>query len=187
MSKLTNNTEQLESLLAKINALPEAGGGGTDTSDATASADKIFAGETAYIADGKVTGTFTIDTELSTQENLISQLSTILDSKACGGSSGYDTCTVTVTCFKTLRSYCYTAVIDGVLTAMFPSMDYNDFPLVLENVLCGSAILLDTNYGLNGATVSDNITVNRIHAYSCIFTAPINDGATGTIDIYDAD
>lgn len=82
MSNLNNNTTQLELLLAKVNALPEAGSGGTDTSDATATADKIFEGETAYGANGKVTGTFTIENELSAQEDLISQISTLVAQKA---------------------------------------------------------------------------------------------------------
>jgi hypothetical protein len=121
MSNLNNNTTQLEALLAKVNELPEAGGG-ADTSDATATSDEIFAGETAYGAEGKITGTFTIqnelteqndlisqiatlvttkanpqggtedlDTELTTQESLISQLNSILDSKASGGGS-IETC-----------------------------------------------------------------------------------------------
>lgn len=83
MSNLNNNTTQLEALLAKVNALPEAGGG-TDTSDATATADEIFAGETAYTADGKVIGTFTIDEELTEQNDLISQISTLVARKAVG-------------------------------------------------------------------------------------------------------
>jgi hypothetical protein len=82
MSNLNNNTTQLEALLAKVNALPEAGSGGIDTSDATAAADKIFAGETAYTADGKVTGTFTIEEELTEQNDLISQISALVATKA---------------------------------------------------------------------------------------------------------
>ena len=55
---------------------------GIDTSDATATADKIFKDETAYVNDEKVTGTFTIDSELTTQDDLISQITTALESKA---------------------------------------------------------------------------------------------------------
>lgn len=54
---------------------------GTDTSDATAAADEIFAGETAYGPDGKITGTFTIDNELSAQDDLISQISVLVANK----------------------------------------------------------------------------------------------------------
>ena len=92
MSNLNNNTTQLEALLAKVNALPEAG---TNTSDATATTDEIFAGETAYTADGKVTGTFTIEEELTEQNNLISQIATLVATKA--NPSGTDTSDATAT------------------------------------------------------------------------------------------
>ena len=55
---------------------------GIDTSDATATADKIFKDESAYTAEGKVIGTFTIEDELSEQDNLISQIQTALEGKA---------------------------------------------------------------------------------------------------------
>lgn len=55
---------------------------GTDTSDATVTADEIFAGEVAYGPDGKVTGTFTIDDELTTQDELIAQIQNALQNKA---------------------------------------------------------------------------------------------------------
>lgn len=52
-----------------------------DTSDATVTADEIFAGETAYGASGnKITGTFTIDNELSEQSGLITQITNIANS-----------------------------------------------------------------------------------------------------------
>lgn len=71
---------------------------GVDTSDATAAADEIFAGETAYSNGEKITGTFTIDNELTTQDNLISQIQTALEGKAIGGgnTASYDTCTVNI-------------------------------------------------------------------------------------------
>ena len=57
---------------------------GIDTSDATASADEIMQGETAYVDGEKVTGTFTIDSELTAQDNLIAQIQTALENKAVG-------------------------------------------------------------------------------------------------------
>ena len=58
--------------------------GEDDTSDATATADEIFAGETAYTADGKITGTFTIEEELTTQDSLIALIQTAVQIKAMG-------------------------------------------------------------------------------------------------------
>lgn len=81
---IKNNTTSLQSLLKAVNALPEAGSGGTDTSDATATADKIFLNETAYVNNEKVTGTFTIDSELSEQDDLIAQIQSALANKAGG-------------------------------------------------------------------------------------------------------
>lgn len=85
----TNNTD-LQSILDIINTLPEAGSGGTDTSDATATAAEIFEGETAYTATGKVTGTFTIEEELTEQEDLIFQIATLVEKKA-NPQGGVDT------------------------------------------------------------------------------------------------
>ncbi len=70
-----------------------------DTSDATASANKIMNGESAYINGEKITGTFSLDTELSTQDDLIAQIQAAVDSlpeaDSSGGSS-FEICTVQV-------------------------------------------------------------------------------------------
>ena len=89
--------DQIEAV-AKESIIISNGGtsGGVDTSDATATADEIFAGETAYVADGKVTGTFTIDNELAEQSDLISQISTLVATKATP-SGGTDTSDATAT------------------------------------------------------------------------------------------
>lgn len=81
MSNILNNTTSLQELLEVLQtkATPS---GGTDTSDATATADEIFAGETAYANGSKVTGTFTIDSELTTQNDLISQILALIQTKA---------------------------------------------------------------------------------------------------------
>lgn len=64
-----------------------ANAGGVDTSDATATAGDILQGETAYADGQKITGTFTLDNELTTQDNLIAQIQTALEGKAAGGSA----------------------------------------------------------------------------------------------------
>jgi hypothetical protein len=69
------------------------------TIDATASADEIMSGETAYVNGSKVTGTFSIDNELSTQDDLISQIQAAVDSlpEAGGGELTLQNKTVTPT------------------------------------------------------------------------------------------
>lgn len=69
---------------------------GTDISDATAVSSDIMLGKTAYVADGKTTGTFTIDNELTEQNDLISQISTLVNQKA-NPSGGTDTSDATAT------------------------------------------------------------------------------------------
>jgi hypothetical protein len=82
---LQTNNSSLEEIIVQLNNLPDAGEGGTDTSDATATASDIMSGKTAYIGSGKATGTFSIDNELATQDDLIAQIQSALQGKAGGG------------------------------------------------------------------------------------------------------
>ena len=61
---------------------------GTDTNDATATEDKVFLDETFYAGGKKKTGTFTIASEISSQDGLISAIKTALQGKASGGGGG---------------------------------------------------------------------------------------------------
>ena len=61
---------------------------GIDTSDATATEDKVFLDETFYAGGAKKTGTFTIASEISSQDGLISAIKTALQGKASGGGGG---------------------------------------------------------------------------------------------------
>ena len=86
------------------------------TTDATASADEIMSGETAYVNGSKVTGTFSIDSELSAQDNLIAQIASALEGKAAGGSGGggKEPCTVTFNDGFGFSLYCaYISSIDN--------------------------------------------------------------------------
>lgn len=85
---IKNNTTSLQNLLDAVNALPDAGGtGGVELPELTneGNAANLFSGKQLIDGDGNVvTGTFTIDSELETQDDLISQIQTVLSNKAGG-------------------------------------------------------------------------------------------------------
>ena len=89
---------------------------GVDTSDATATSDEIFSGETAYTADGKVTGTFTIEEELTEQNDLISQILTLVAQKANPPSSEANLETVTITYEDAPDPGAMVYYLDGTMT-----------------------------------------------------------------------
>ena len=67
------------------NIIVTAKGGGSDTSDATATEDDIMLNKTAYLASGKGTGRFTLESEMTEQDALIAAIKTALKGKATGG------------------------------------------------------------------------------------------------------
>lgn len=66
-----------------VNAIPSEY---ITTNDATAEASKIMSGETAYANGKKITGTFTIESELSTQDDLIAQTQSVVNELPEAGS-----------------------------------------------------------------------------------------------------
>lgn len=59
-----------------------------DTSEVSVTPEKMFEGETALGADGEIkTGTFTIDSELTELDSLLTELEAALEGKAGGGGS----------------------------------------------------------------------------------------------------
>jgi hypothetical protein len=67
-----------------------------DSSDATVTEDKMFKDETSYAKGKKLVGTFTLDSEMTAQDNLIAQIQSALEGKASGGSTGKPEQTKTV-------------------------------------------------------------------------------------------
>lgn len=82
-SPLKQNTATIQELLNTINSLPDAGGVELPELTNEGTAADLLVGKELVDGDGnKVTGTFTIDSELTTQDNLISQIQTALQNKS---------------------------------------------------------------------------------------------------------
>lgn len=152
-SPLKQNTTTIQNLLNTINSLPDAGTDLPELSNEGSSAE-LFAGKELIDGNGeKVTGTFTIDSELSTQDNLISQIQTALQNKA--SATGEDV---------TSETSAYTAKLATLETAI----------TALETELQGKA-----SGGSGGELETCTITTNGLQN---IYIAATIISETGKID-----
>lgn len=136
-----------------------------------------------------ISGSEDLDAELTEQETLISQLSTILDSKASGGGG---TCTLIcnadgdVGVEGTTIIY-YTKVENG---AIKPAVEAVGSSKSLSDVLCGSTVYIsEASWTASSISVSDNITnYEQVYLqgfFECIFSAPTEAGAIATVTLYE--
>ena len=151
------------------------------TTDATASADEIFKDETAYINGSKVTGTFTIDSELSSQDDLLTQLEAALEGKAGGGGSSNikNTCVVKLTTYDIISTnyplwFLYKTQNNRLSYGEFDTMGRNKYRYttdcsseIIENVPCGEIIALTYNagYGYSILVDIDGLSYNENYDY----------------------
>lgn len=129
------------------------------TTDATATADKIFLDETAYVNGTKLVGTFPSD-EIDTQSNLISQIHTALQSKAAG--SGIEACEVEISNDTWSGSGMWvditTTIIleDGTLDTYMNCIDY-DNPVTLTIPKGACIHLMDTGLSMEGTGCTGDV------------------------------
>lgn len=80
-STLQSNNTDLQEILSTINNLPTTGGATLPTLTNEGDASDLLSGKQLIDGDGEVvTGTFTIDSELSTQDSLIAQIQSAVNS-----------------------------------------------------------------------------------------------------------
>ena len=153
---IENELDTQDDLLTQLtNALENKaiGGGSTDTSDATATADEIFEGETAYVNGSKVTGTFTIENEMTQQDGLIAQIKTALNGKAGSGTS-VETCNLAIynSTGNTLY-YSATTSVDGVVGETHGTIAHNANGTI-ENIVVGSVVTIKIKVVVSGVSHS---------------------------------
>lgn len=175
------------------------------TTDATATSEHIFLDETAYVNGEKITGTFTIDEEITTQEEKIAAQDTIiadivsaLEGKAVGGSGEVNTCTVRFVSGENVTfvgRYYYTKYANGMITSeYFDSNGGSPFDIILENVVCNSFILFEWTptpmlYTYAHATIEGSSTmcllpINTNIVESDRFKAPSEADVTAVVTFY---
>jgi hypothetical protein len=168
---------------------------GTDTSDATATADEIFLDKIAYTAEGKVTGKFTIANEIATQTDLISNIQTTLSGKTAGsgGSSGGElatcnlTITVTMTDDTTPFYFTYSTVENGVVTSNYCKLNMTNNQINIPNALCNSIISMTTYNSLyNSDGMIDSKNWHLEHIFPLYESSPGSAAGTeaGNFGIY---
>lgn len=119
----------------------------TVAGDANLKAENIKSGVSIFGVTGTASGSEDLDTELTTQESLISQLSTILDSKASGGSGGgsVETCTVNINFSYSINGfgilYATNVDSDGIYTYA-EAETKSSGETVTINPLCNSIITI---------------------------------------------
>ena len=131
-------------------------------------------------------------TQLSNNNTRLASLIQTLQGKATGGGSGgasVETCTVTVTFTSAYwLAFSYTAFEDGDITHVVRSASHSgsNETIVMENVVCGAPIVVQTNLSIMGTTLPNGVE-NPFNTRGVYYFVATVSGANATINIYNND
>lgn len=159
---LSSNNLDLQSLIDQANALPDAGGVELPELTNEGTAADLISGKQLIDGEGnKVTGTFSIDSELNAQDSLIAQIQAAVDSlpEAGGGDENGSSGTFTL---KIVVDTTYSdSILQGEIMNIYYSSkgqpiswEFDGMPkneIVLEDVDINTYIIIDFGITLVGA------------------------------------
>ena len=167
MSQLTTNTTTIDELITMASSLPDVGSGGED----------ISAEITEY--------TVQLD-ELESKINA-------LPDAGSGSSGNIDTCSLTATAeYGNFNLFVATVNNNGKIETTWSILD-GKTSLVLNNVICGTVVILTSNYNYAGWTVTGGTRIaytssgNLIHPINCAIQMPMEAGANVSVVCFDND
>lgn len=188
-SPLQNNITNLQSLLDKVNALPEAGTDLPELTNEGVADDLVFGKELIDSSGNIVTGTNTYekaatDTEVATQTDLLAQAVAALDGKAAAGGFGGNE--------NISEGFCNILVYSGLSSACLIFCESEDgwgiFSPNTSNystprkVACGSVICIWQN-GYYGASITDGEILYEDSGAGLVYKVPSTPDVTATITI----